>query len=633
VRSAALTRQRLGLLVMVLLWALTWALSHPYKGIFHDAQLYTLQALARLHPDSLSHDVFLRLGSQDRYTLFSPLYAALIHWLGTEPAAAVLTVTLQLGFLLGAAALVRTVVPGTSALVGMAVLSAIPGTYGAADIFTCIESFVTPRMGAEALVLGSLAAALHGRSRLAWALLVPAILLHPVMAGAGLAGLLCLHVPSPRPKLAAALVGIAVALLFLASLAPADSLSGRFDTNWLSMVEHRSPYLFLANWSLEDWGQTAVYLATLAVGARSLPPDDVQMPAAGRARRLARVALLTGLGGLALTLVACDGLRLVLLTQLQPWRWLWLATAVAALLLPAIAVACWRVGPAGKTAAVLLVAAWIFGSGTFALVTAALTVATPLTKRLRPDEARWVLYGACALLLIAVSLRIAGNLLFADVFYLDPRIPLWIRKAASFVHDGAVPLAAILFAVWLASRPRGTPGLVVLAAVSAATLLTLLPEVWAGWSQQKFPRAMQAQFAPWRALIPPGAEVFWSESGPEAWVLLDRPSYLSVVQTSGVVFSRAAALEMQRRALALSAVVPPTAFMNFSGGGAGIGPSREQLERACATGEVEFVVSGVALGWAPLATLPREVWHPSHGLRLYRCPDRTGALTRSSDGA
>jgi hypothetical protein len=614
---------------MVLLWALTWALSHPYKGIFHDAQLYTLQALAHLNPDSLSHDVFLRFGSQDRYTLFSPIYAAVIHWIGTEPAAAVLTVTLQVGFLLGAAALVRTVVPGTAALVGITVLSAIPGSYGAAEVFTCIESFVTPRMGAEALVLGSLAAALNGRSRLAWSLLVPAILLHPVMAGPGLAGLLCLYVGIPRPKLAAALVGLAIALLLLASLAPADSLLGRFDDGWLTIVAHRSPYLFLASWSLEDWGRTAVYLATLAVGALALPPDDAQMPAAGRARKLARVALLTASGGLALTLLACDGLHLVLLTQLQPWRWLWLATAVAALLLPAIVLTCWRTGQSGKAAAVLLVAAWIFGSGTFALVAAALAVATPLTQRLRPDEARWVVYGACTLLLVAVSLRIAGNLLFSEVFYLDPQTHLWIRKAVSFVHDGAVPVAAVLLAVWLASRPRGTPGLIVLAAVSAASLLTLLPEVWGGWSQQKFPQTMQAQFAPWRALIPPGGEVFWSESGLEAWVLLERPSYLSAIQTAGVVFSRPAALEMQRRALALSAVVPPAAFMDFSGNGAGIGPSREQLERACTTREFDFVVSGVALGWAPLATLPRDVWHPSGGLRLYRCSDRPDVTNRN----
>jgi hypothetical protein len=605
---------------MVLLWALTWALSHPYKGIFHDAQLYTLQALAHLHPDSLARDVFLRFGSQDRYTLFSPLYAAVIHWIGAEPAAAVLTFTLQLALLLGAAALVATVVPGTPGLVGIAVLIAIPGTYGAGEVFTCIESFVTPRMGAEALVLGSLAAALRERPRLAWALLAPAILLHPVMAGAGLAGLLCLHIAIPRPKLAVSLLGLATVLLFLASFTPVDSLLGRLDPTWLALIEHRSPYLFLADWSLEDWGRTAVCLATLCVGAVALPLDDSLKPSAGRARRLARVALLTGLGGLALTLVACDWLHLALPTQLQPWRWLWLTTVVAALLLPAIALTCWRAGLPGKTAVALLVAAWVFGSGIFALAAAALAVATPLLQRLRPQEARLVLYGAVALLLIATSLRIAGNLLFAEVFYLDPRTPLWIRRIASLIHDGTLPVAIILFAVLLASRPRGTAGLIVLAALSAVSLLVLLPEVWAAWSQQKFPSAMQAQFAPWRALIPPGKEVFWSESGPEAWVLLERPSYLSVVQTSGLVFSRAAALEMQRRAQALSAVVPPAAFMNFSGGGAGIGPTREQLERVCASGEIDFVVSGVPLGWAPLATLPREVWHPSGGLRLYRCP-------------
>jgi hypothetical protein len=624
-RAGACTRQRLGLLVMGLLAAITWALSHHYKGLFHDAQLYTLQALAHLSPGSLSHDVFLRFGSQDEYTIFSPLYALVIHWIGTEPAAAVLTLTLQLGLLLGAAVLARTVVPGTPALVGIALLIAIPGSYGAAEVFTCIESFVTPRMGAEALVLGSLAAALHGRWRLAWAFLAAAILLHPVMAAAGLCGLLCLYIAIPRPKLAAALLAPAGAtLLLIAVFAPVDGRFGHFDATWLTLVEYRSPYLLLQSWTLEDWGRTAVYLATLAVGATALPADAAEGPSSGRARKLARVALLTGLGGLALTLVACDRLHLVLLTQLQPWRWLWLAVVVAALLLPAIALACWQAGLPGKTAVALLVAAWIFGSGVFALVTAAFAVVTPLMKRLRPGEARLVLYGACALLLIAASLRMAGNLLFSEVSYIDPQIPLWIRRATSFVHDGTVPLAVILFAALLASRPRGMPGLIALATVSAATLLALLPEVWAGWSQQRFPPALQEHFAPWRALIPPGREVFWSESAPETWVLLERPSYLSVVQTSGMVFSRAAALEMQRRAIALSAVVPPGAFLSFSGGGAGIGPTREQLERACATGEFDFVVSGVALSWAPLATLPREVWHSSGGLRLYRCSDRTG---------
>ena len=73
------------------LGVVAWALAHPYQGIFHDANLYTLQALARLHPQSLSQDVFLKFGSQDRFTLFSPIYAAAIRLIGLDHAAALLT--------------------------------------------------------------------------------------------------------------------------------------------------------------------------------------------------------------------------------------------------------------------------------------------------------------------------------------------------------------------------------------------------------------------------------------------------------------------------------------------------------------------------------------------------------------
>jgi hypothetical protein len=77
----------LELTVLLLLCVTAWALSHSYRGIFHDAGLYTLQALARLAPASLGQDVFLRFGSQDRYTIFSPIYAAASQVLGTEAAA------------------------------------------------------------------------------------------------------------------------------------------------------------------------------------------------------------------------------------------------------------------------------------------------------------------------------------------------------------------------------------------------------------------------------------------------------------------------------------------------------------------------------------------------------------------
>jgi hypothetical protein len=604
-----IVRRKLGLAVVLLLCVSTWALAHGYRGIEHDACLYTLQALARLRPDSLAQDVFLRFGSQDRFTLFSPIYAALIGRLGVGPAAAVLTLTFQLAFLAGATVLARRVMPTSMALLGVAVLLAIPGFYGADRVFRVVEPFVSPRMAAEALVLFALAAALGCRRKLALGLLAAAMLLHPVMAAVGFAALVLPHRGLPRSQPGLLLAGAGVLL------AAAAAVIGRLDSTWLGLIEGRSPYAFLTHWSLEDWGRTAVPLATLAVGSRVLGSSG--------ARDLCQAALWASLAGLALTLVGCDGLRLTLVTQLQPWRWLWLATTVAALLLPAIAGAGWQSPVAGKITTLLLVSTWIFAAGMLALLTSLAAVASlGLARYSARPELRHVLYGSVGLLLIAGVNSIASNLLFLESFYADPQIPLWIRHVAGVTGDGSIPVAAVLLATWLARHERGTPALVLLAALAGMVCIALFPDAWRRWSQQRFPAVLVAQFASWRALIPPGAAVFWSESALESWVLLERPSYLSVLQSSGMMFSRAAALELQRRADALRGVVPATAYLRLDGGGAGIGPSSSQLEQACATSEFRFLVTPVRLSWQPVAELPAAVWHSSGGLRLYRCSDR-----------
>jgi hypothetical protein len=79
---------------------------------------------------------------------------------------------------------------------------------------------------------------------------------------------------------------------------------------------------------------------------------------------------------------------------------------------------------------------------------------------------------------------------------------------------------------------------------------------------------------------------------------------------------------LKRRATALAPVVPPEAYLGFTGAGAGIGPAPEQLERACGTGEFEFLVTGARLSWRPVAELPATLWHTSGGLKLYRCSER-----------
>jgi hypothetical protein len=607
---------RLGLAVIGLVGLGTWALSHSYQGLFHDAGLYTLQALARLHPDALSSDVFLKFGSQDRFTVFSPLYAAAGRLVGIEPAAALLTLLFQVGLLGGAWALARRVMPLPVALSGLAVLTAIPGDYGADRIFTCIEPYLTPRMTAEALVLAGLAAALSERKALAGALVAMAALLHPLMAMAGVCALYCLFLGERKPVVAVVLAIVGLKALALMAFAMPPGAWGRFDAFWLGLVEDRSPYLFVHSWSLEDWSAAAVVVATLVVGVHVLPTP--------RARALSRIAVLTSLSGLALSLFACDWLHLVLLTQLQPWRWQWLGTVVAALLAPQIGLSLWARGTSGRTTALLLLAAWIFAANAGALAAAA---AAPLAlrylHRLQPNEARWPLLGAGCLLGIALAWRIASNLEFTEAHYLDPAIPLIIRRAMSFARDGSAPVALMALAWWLAQHRRRRPALLTLGFLAAAGCAALLPQTLRSWTASEYTAQEFERFSAWRRLIPPRSEVFWPESPLGIWMLLDRPSYLSVLQTSGLVFSRPAALELERRADALSAALGPATFMSWGTAGTGINLSRQQLETACATGEFDYLVTGAVLSAAPVAAVA-GAGPASKQIRLYRCSAARG---------
>lgn len=612
---SAITRERLRLLVLVLLWVLTWSFLHGYDGIQQDGRLYTLQALSHLRPQPLAHDIFVSFGSQDRYTVFSPVYAAVMSRLGIEPAAAILTLTSQLALLAGAFLLARTLVSPTLALLGLSVLIAIPGFYGAARVFSCLESYVTPRMAAEALVLCGLAAALSRRACGALVLITLATLLHPIMAAAGLVALSCVYIAIPRPRLGVWLCATTLLALVGISLTWPAGLLGRFDAQWLRLVQLRSPNLFLANWTADDWGRAIVPLATLGVGVGTLTDD--------RARRVCKVGLIAGLGGLVLTQVACDLLRLVLVTQLQPWRWLWLTTTLSAILLPAITVVGWQAGAAARATVLLLATAWVYSPDALAPVLALTACLSMLLFRgVPPNVTQLIFYGTCGLLVVSMTARLAWNSIALESHYYDPAIPAWFRDAASFLQGGLVVVMLATLTVWLASRPHARAGLLVLAALGVGVCIWAAPPTWRRWTHEQFPPVLTAQFTPWRALIPPEAPVLWPESPVEASVLLDRPDYLSLPQTAGLVFSRAGALEMRRRAIVLAGVTPPDSFFQFSASGMGLAPTAAQLGRACRGTEVQFLVTAARLGWPPLAEISAATWPSRNGLRLYRCSDR-----------
>jgi hypothetical protein len=593
-------------------------LSHGYLGLHHDARLYTLQALARLAPDALANDVFLRHGSQDRFTLFSAVYALAIRLLGVEAAAAALTLLSQFALCVAAYALARAVMPARLALLGVGVLLAIPGVYGAAHVFACIEPFLTPRMGAEALVLAGLAAALRGQrvGSLVW--VGAAACVHPLMAAAGLVALLWLLVVQQRPRRAIGLtIGLIAAVILTAAvmafLMPPGAM-GRFDSEWLRLVSERNPNLFLGFWLLDDWVPAAVTTMTLMIGARVLPGAS--------GRRLAAAAGICCGAGLLLTWLACDHWHLVLFTQLQPWRWQWLATVIAALLLAPIVQAGWHTDGVGRVTGVLLPAVWLFGESAVALAVLATLAGLLGAARLRrwsAAEARLAFWGGAAILALAVLWRVASNLEFTTAFFLDGRLPLWFRRTASFCYDGALPVAVMVIAWWLGRAPRRhRAALWGFAALAAGGFVILIPPVWNGWTAREFSAQRVAEFAPLRAQIPPGADVFWPEMPLGTWMLLERPNYLSGFQASGMLFSRAAALEMQQRAQGLADVVPTSAFLGWNSGAQGLSLSAQQLLRACDV--VDYLVTRVDLGRVPLAVVAPPPGAPGrNATRLYRC--------------
>src|SRR4051812_1995705 len=68
-----------------LLWAIALALNAlvaPYLGLFQDAILYSFFVRNRIEGGAFASDLFLRYGSQDRFSVFSAAVAPLAAVLG-----------------------------------------------------------------------------------------------------------------------------------------------------------------------------------------------------------------------------------------------------------------------------------------------------------------------------------------------------------------------------------------------------------------------------------------------------------------------------------------------------------------------------------------------------------------------
>ena len=196
------------------------------------------------------------------------------------------------------------------------------------SVFAYIEAFLTPRQSAEAFALAGLTAALYSRQLLAGVCMVVAMLLHPIIAAAGVTAWIILIPGLARPRPALWIIAV-LALGLMALSATGVGPFRHFDAPWLSILRERLTYLFPTQWRATEWISTGVHATVLLVG--------IGFSRSAELRRLCIAALLAVLLGMLFAVVESDALHVVFAAQLQTWRWLWLLGVLAALLLPVIA--------------------------------------------------------------------------------------------------------------------------------------------------------------------------------------------------------------------------------------------------------------------------------------------------------
>ena len=601
-----------GLIGLALLVVACWILIHPYRGVTHDGTLYGLLALSHLHPGSLDHDMFVRYGVQNDFTVFTPLYAGVVRYLGLEHAAAVLTLLTHVAFFGCAFLLARRFGSARTALLGVGLLVVLPAYYGWGEVFAYTESFLTPRQPAEAFALAGLIAALAHRQVLAGCLMLCALLLHPIIAVAGIVLWATLFLGFPRPRLALTVVLGATALVVLLSATLPRGPFAHFDAHWLGILQTRLKYLFPTRWPVDDWGATLVPLCGLFVGALCAKSRGL--------RELCLGTLLTVAFGVLLAVIESDWLHVILAGQVQVWRWQWLSSVVAILFLPLIAVDCSRSEGLSRCAIVLLIAAWVDTSNLFGMLAALGACGMAMAAR-KVDEPR-----IAQMILFASYLLLAGSLAIAFVSIHDSlhqmlsvqggsRYGRFLQAAHVLSYNGVLPALLLGLAWW--SSEVGPPWALLTATVGAAACAALAPHAWERWTQVAYPPQQIAAFAPWRAAVPPGTTVLWPEDPPlYNWFVLERPAYWSLYQMAGMVFSRDDAMVGTYLEAKVNPLLP-----SIRSGPDSVpeeGRTLQSLQEICNLPGIAFAASWNNLGPTPYPPVSPD-GRRQHQMYLYHC--------------
>lgn len=511
----------------------------PYRGVRHDGILYFGQALAHLNPAWATSDLYFAHGSQDRYSVFSRLVSLLMARIDPALVDMGLLLSAWALFLAALFGLTRGLEPRQRWLGILAVVSA-SHFYGTSRVFAFLEPFVTARTWAEPVALLALVGLLRGRLLLAGLALACSTMLHPLVAvPMGIVFFAYLVSLDRRWAWLLALVLPALGLA-AAGLAPFAGLLKTYDDTWMTGVAWANSLVFISTWHLTDFVAAVCSAAVLWLASRKRTTPFA---------RLGRAVVIAAPVVCLISFVGADLLRDVLVTQLQLWRILWILDVLALLSLPEVLAQQWHKGATGRLAAVaIFVAVFVTDSwlGTGWIVLAWAGLALFISAR-RIEVKRSIL----ALAMWATWL-VGLALTMLESFGATSQLAMHAQGMAIGTSTSipfTLPILTLPVALGLILAWERGGAYRIASGVPAGVLLVAAV---AGWDQRpawaRYLESARPGQHPFAAIIPPGAQVYWSEDVLATWVLLQRPSFVSVNQTSGLLFNRETTLDALPRA-------------------------------------------------------------------------------------
>ena len=539
-RLSTLFQNRPGVAWLIL--ACVWVLAHPWFGFWHDGMLYLGQALHLASPENYVGDPFFMYGSQDDFTLFTKIYAALIKQVGAAPAGQVIMLIAVVSWFAAIYAYWKTAFrDNPSAACAIALMLFLPTGYGGWNIFTYAEPFLTARSVGEPLVIAGLCLLLQGKNWAALGTLLLAALAHPLVAMSGMMVWFfhTLLYPSrlwQRAHVALlALSSIIVAgVLVILRVGPFAHINATYQQDWFNLVQIFNRDVFISYWHLADWWPVASMLVLYGIHRRFLPSSAQQ--------RMMTALLVATVVACTLSFLLGDILRNVLALSMQLWRIFW----ILRVLVPAtVAIDIIRAHKKVPRQAVWATA-FAFSSLMavypvlfYTLLAVAIALAICPTIPMRAGLHKCI-YAICwAIFIFMIGQRYINEALFIKIQFLTTRYSVLYPHLVVIL----IGLTALLVVSWISSR-----------FITGLLLFTLIFSTLVTWDRRPdteifFESAVNR--SPFNKYVRPDETIYWNVFRPLAWVVFNRSSYVSGMVASAFLFNHDFAAEFMLRQSAI----------------------------------------------------------------------------------